>query len=151
MKVPVTVRPCHIWCYVLFHFCVYFKFKKSRTEPLGLFDKQWDIIRFVTTVIIPWILVYARDSEWYHIELQTLLNCWWNQSHSLQYKSLQKFAFLIFAVMAFANQQWWTTFFFKRAKLEQIKIFTGHFFWISKWTWLYWDLEKKHTFGCEIT
>ena len=29
----------------------------------------------MATVIIPQILVCANDSEWYYIELQTLLNC----------------------------------------------------------------------------
>ena len=133
MKVPVTPHPCQIWRYVLFHLCVFFKLQKiSRTEPRGLCDKQWNIIKFMATVIIPQILVCANDSEWYYIELQTLLNCWSNQSHCLQWKILQKWVFLTFWAVAFSGQQRWTTCLCKRAKLEQIKIFTGCSLWISK-------------------
>ena len=42
-----------------------------RTEPLGLCDKQWNIIKFMATVIIPWIWGCVSDSEWQYIELQT--------------------------------------------------------------------------------
>lgn len=76
-----------IMCF--FIFCLYFKFKKL---ALGLYDKQWGIIKFIATVIIPWILIYASDSEWCHIELQTLFNCCQNQSlcvHGKSYKSLR--------------------------------------------------------------
>lgn len=79
---------------------------KSRTEPLGLRDKHWGIIEFIATVIIPWLLVYASDSEWSRIELRILLNRWQNQSHCVQWKILQQFAFSTCEVMAFSSQQW---------------------------------------------
>lgn len=128
-----------VWKFQLLH--IYVKLKvtcffifmcilslKSRLEPPELCDKQRDIIKFVATVLIPWILVYASDSGWYYIKLETLLNSWWNKSYCLQWKILQKFAFLTFGVVAFSSEQCRTIFVSQRAKEEKIKnMYRSHF------------------------
>lgn len=69
IKALVIPHPHQTWCYMIFHFHEF----KNRIQPLRLCGNEWDIIKFIATVLILRILVFANDLGRYCITSQTLL------------------------------------------------------------------------------